>query len=123
MKESIRITPALDAVTETTTSAEINVKYAKKIVLMLTRADHSSGSSAFTVSGSIDGGTTYVNLNILRDNATGVLTLVANKVLSADGTALVSIDLKGTGMALDYIKVTVTETTDGTHSAKVYIVE
>ena len=118
-----RLITALDAVTETTTSGAINVKYAKKVVLLLTRADHSAGTSTFTVSGSVDDGTTYVPLNILRDNATGVLTLVANKVLSANGTALVSVDLEGTGMAFDYIKVTVTEGTDGTHSAKVYIVE
>jgi hypothetical protein len=112
----------IDSVTATTTSDPIDVKYAKRVILMLQRANHSSGSSEFTVSGSIDKGVTYIPLNILRDNATGVLTLVSGKTLNADGYALVSLDLDESGFAFDYIKVTVTETTDGTHSASVYIV-
>lgn len=119
---SIRLVTALNAVTATTTSAGIDVKYSKRIVLQLTRADHTSGSTAFTVTGSIDNGVTYQAIAFLRDNATGINTLVATKVLSADGLALVALDLES-GFALDYIKITATETTDGTHSAKVYIVE
>jgi len=118
-----RFKKVIDAVTATTTSDPIDVKYAKKVVMMLQRAAHSAGSSTFTVLGSIDGGVTYVALNILRDNATGVLTLVANKVLSADGYALVALDLENSGFALDYIKIVVTEATDGTHSASVYVVQ
>jgi len=117
-----RTITALDSVTATTTSEAIPVKYAEKVVLMLTRADHTSGSSAFTVSGSVDG-TTFVPLNILRDNATGVLTLVGSKTLSANGSDLVAVDLDDSGFSLTHIKVTVTETTDGTHSASVYIEE
>ncbi|NTU73639.1 hypothetical protein HGB07_05760 [Candidatus Roizmanbacteria bacterium] len=112
----------IDAATETTTSDPIDVKYAKKVLFMFQRANHSSGSSAFKVSGSIDDGTTYIDINLLRDNATGVMTLVGSKTLNADGYALVSLDLDESGFAFDYIKVTVTETTDGTHSASVYVV-
>lgn len=118
-----RLITALNAVKATTTSEEINVKYAKKIVLLLKRADNSEGgSSAFTVEGSVDNGVSYQTLSILRDNATGINTLVAGKTLSSDTSALVAIDLES-GFALDLIKVTVTETTGGTHTAKVYITE
>jgi hypothetical protein len=112
----------IDAVTATATSDPIDVKYAKNVVLMLQRANHGSGSSTFTVSGSVNGGVTYIDLNILRDNATGVPTLVSSKALNADGYALVALDLEDSSFAFDYIKVTVTEATDGTHSASVYVI-
>jgi len=116
-----RLITALNAVTATTTSEAINVKYAKKVVLQLTRADHSAGSSTFTVSGTVDG-TNFVALAILRDNATGINTLVSSKALASNTTALVALDLE-TGFAFEDIKITVTEATDGTHSALVYIEE
>lgn len=112
----------IDAVTATTTSAAIDIKHAKKVIFVLTRSDHTSGSSAFTVTGSIVDGVTDIPLNILRDNATGVYTLVSGKTLSANGSAVVALDLDESGFAFDSIKITVTETTDGTHSAGVYIV-
>jgi hypothetical protein len=117
---AIRLVTALNAVVATTTSDPIDVKYAKKITLLLTQADHSSGNFVFTVSGSVDG-TTFVALNNLRDNSTGVLTLVASKTLSTDTSVLMTVDLCGTGMSLSQIKVTGTRTTDGTATALVYI--
>lgn len=121
MKQTKVIT-ALNAVTATTTSEAIDVKYAEKITLLLTRANHSAGSSAFTVTGSVDGAT-YVALNTLIDNVTNTnaqtLTRIATKTLSADGSALVALDLEQFGYS--FIKVTVTETTDGTHSAVVLV--
>lgn len=121
MKQTKVIT-ALSAVTATATSEAIDVKYAEKITLLLTRANHSAGSSAFTVTGSVDG-TTYVALNTLIDNVTNTnaqtLTRIATKTLSADGSALVALDLEQFGYS--FIKVTVTEATDGTHSAVVLV--
>ncbi len=121
MKQTKVIT-ALNAVTATTTSEAIDVKYAEKITLLLTRANHSAGSSAFTVTGSVDGAT-YVALNTLIDNVTNTnaqtLTRIATKTLSADGSALVALDLEQFGYS--FIKVTVTEATDGTHSAVVFV--
>lgn len=121
MKQTKVIT-ALSAVTATTTSEAIDVKYAEKITLLLTRANHSAGSSAFTVTGSVDGAT-YVALNTLIDNVTNTnaqtLTRIATKTLSADGSALVALDLEQFGYS--FIKVTVTEATDGTHSAVVFV--
>lgn len=121
MKQTKVIT-ALSAVTATATSEAIDVKYAEKITLLLTRANHSAGSSAFTVTGSVDGAT-YVALNTLIDNVTNTnaqtLTRIATKTLSADGSALVALDLEQFGYS--FIKVTVTEATDGTHSAVVFV--
>lgn len=120
--KNFKLVTVLDAVTETTTSEAIDVQYAEKITLLLTRANHSAGSHAFSVTGSIDG-TTYVTLNMIVDNVTNTnaqnYTRVATKTLSANGSALVGIDLEFIG--LKWIKVTATETTDGTASVKAYI--
>jgi hypothetical protein len=120
--KSNKLVTALNAVTATTTSEAIDVQYAEKITLLLTRANHSAGSHAFSVTGSIDG-TTYVTLNMIVDNVTNTnaqnYTRVASKTLSADGSALVGIDLEMIG--LKWIKVTATETTDGVATVKVFI--
>lgn len=119
-----RIVQALDGVTATATSKAIGVKYADKVTLQLTRADHSSGSSAFSVTGTVDG-TNYVTLNNIVSNVANTnvqgLTRVASVTLSADGSELASLDLENMGLVA--IKVTVTETADGTHSATVFIEE
>jgi hypothetical protein len=118
----IEVKTVLDAVTATTTSDAISIEGAKKVSFLFTRANHSSGSSAFSVTASIDG-VTYVTYNKLIENATNTnvqnVTRVASKTLSANGSALMSMDLVHD--AYRYIKVTATETTDGTHSAKVLI--
>jgi len=117
-----KIITALDGVTETTTSSAIPIKYAKKVTFLFTRADHTSGSSTFTLTGSVDG-TTYVDLNKIITNVTN--TNSQNKVrassvaLAADGSEIASLDLQHD--ALTHIKVKVTEATDGTHTAKVYV--
>lgn len=116
-----RIT-ALNAVTATTTSNEIVIAGAKKVTLYMTRADHSAGSSAFSVDASGDG-TTYVDYNKLITNVanTNSQTPVraASVTLSADGSEMASMDLEYD--TIYSIKVTVTETTDGTHSCDLLI--
>lgn len=113
---------ALSAVTATTTSTEIDVSGAEKVSFLFTRANHSAGSSAFSVTGSIDG-ITYVALNnIVSDVANTnaqTITRVASVTLSSNTSSLASLDMDY--MALKSIKVTVTETTDGTHTAKVFV--
>lgn len=117
-----RLVTALNAVTETTESSAISVVGAKKITLAMTRADHTSGSSAFSVTGTVDG-TTYVTLNKLITNVvnTNAQTKIraASVTLAAAGSEVASIDMED--LALLAIKVKVTETTDGTHTAKVLI--
>lgn len=107
---------ALDAVTATTTSAAISVKEATKISLQVTRANHSAGSSAFSVEGTVDG-TNYAPLALLDTAATQ--TRAASVTLGGNTTEVLSIDVQN--LPLLAVKVTVTETTDGTHTAQLLI--
>lgn len=118
---TIRKIVALNGVTTTTTSNKIFVGGAKRVAVLLRRANHSSGSSAFTIKGSLDYEEvtpTMTALNVWIDNVTNTngqtLTRVAGKTLSADGDAFLWLDKN---CIINYIEITVTETTDGTHSA------
>lgn len=115
------LTP-INAVTATTTSEELIIAGAKKVSFMFTRANHSAGSSAFSVEVSLDG-TTYVAYSKLISNVTNTnaqtLTRVASVSLAANGSAFASMDLESD--AIYSIKVTATETTDGTHTAKMLV--
>lgn len=106
----------LNAVTATTTSKVVNVEGCTRIGLQFKRADHSAGSSAFSAEGTING-KDWTTLNLIISNATNTnaqtLTRVASVSLAANGTALAFLD----AVCLKAIRVTVTETTDGTHSA------
>jgi hypothetical protein len=123
MEKVTTLITALDAVTATTTSPEINIKGAKKVSFIFTRADNAGGTSTFSVTGSIDG-TNYYTLNKLINNLANTnaqtLTRTASLAIAAsNGSLLASLDLEHD--TLDSIKVTVTETADGTHSAKVLV--
>jgi len=96
MKKTV-VKTFLDAVTATTTSSAISIKYANKVTFLFTRADHSAGSSTFTISGSIDG-TTYVTLtklvtNIANTNAE-TKTRSASVALAANGSQVASLDFE-----------------------------
>lgn len=115
---------ALDGVTATTTSNVHYVGNADRVGILFKRANHSSGSSAFTVKGFLGdaentpASAAMVAYNLLIDNVTNTnaqtLTRVAGKTLSADGYALVWCD---PACLPTHLEITVTETTDGTHSA------
>jgi hypothetical protein len=114
---------ALNAVTATTTSNAINIEGAKKVVCRFVRTNHSSGKTVFTVTASLDG-TTYHAYNLLVDNVANAISEGITRVASYD-TGTANAD-KIYALDLDYfafkdIKITATETTDGTHSAYVYI--
>lgn len=113
------VTKIIDDVTATTTATTQKIEDAKKVMLVVERADHSSGTSAFTATVSVDG-TNFIDYNKWIDNVTNTnaqdLTRVKTKTLSADGLDFVTMDLADIGMFTD-VKVTVTEGTDGTHSA------
>ena len=115
----------LNGVTATTTSSAIPITNVKKLTMLFTRADHSAGSSKFEVLGSVDG-TTYQAVmmiqNIAADAGAGTsgedigYTRALSTTLSANGSETWALDLK----YFNYkdIKIKVTETTDGTHTAK-----
>jgi hypothetical protein len=117
-----RIITALNAVVATTVSSAYYVGGAKRIALLFRRADHGSGSSAFTVKASMDDATTTIPtmtaFNLLIDNVTNantqMLTRVNGKTLAANGDAFLFVDMN---CMINWLEITVTETTDGTHSA------
>jgi len=117
MANFTEVVPVLNGVTATTTSQATNIESAKKVVLVCKRADHSSGSSAFTAQVSADG-TNYIDYKKWISNAANTntqdLIRVQTLTLSADGVDFMTMSPED-GF-LD-IKVTATETTDGTHSA------
>lgn len=119
---TFRVYTPLNAVTATTTSNEIPISGAKKVTLALTRANHGSGSSAFKVQVSVDG-STYVDYNGLMEDLTNTnaqdVTRVTTITLSANGTTMARLDLSSMGFL--GMKVVVTETTDGTHTAKALV--
>ncbi len=124
MEQTPKLVTALSAVAATTTSEPIDITMAKKVTILLTRAAHSSGNHVFTVTGSIDGKDgTFVACNKLIKNIANAisegLTRVASVTLSANGSELVSLDLENESFT--HIKVTATETTDGTATAKVLV--
>lgn len=113
---------SLAAVTATTTWDAILVGGAELIGFLFTRANHGSGSSAFTVEGSFDG-TVWFTINMLRSNVTNTnaqqITRVASVSIASNASTYVSLSLEE--LPVQFIRVTVTETTDGTHSGKVFI--
>lgn len=121
------LTPAalgLNAVTATTTSADISVEGAKKVSMRLTRASHSAGSSTFTVTGSVDG-VNFTALNCIVTDVTNTnaqtVTRVASVALSSNTSQFVSLDL--TYYTLKFIRVVATIDTDGSASAAVSVEE
>lgn len=107
----------LNAVTATTTSSDVPCGNAKRATFEFTRADHSAGSSAFVVQGTVDGGTTWHTIDIFP--STGTKTRATGATLSSNTTVLYGADLEFVGVQA--IRVTVTETTDGTHTAKMFL--
>lgn len=108
----------LDAVAVTTVSDLYVVTGAKKISFVFTRANHTVGSSTFSVEGSLDG-IVFVPLNRLVANVSNTnaqtLTRVSSVALAANGSALASLDLANE--TLYAIRVTATHVTDGLHTA------
>lgn len=121
-----KVIKALDAVTATTTSKKIYVGDAKRIAIQLRRANHSSGSSAFDIKASCEDfnteSPTMSALNLFIDNVTNSnaqnLTRVAGKTLSSNTDAFLFLD---PAVKVNFLEITVTETTDGTHSAWILI--
>lgn len=114
---------ALVDVTATTTSQAINIQDAQKVSIVGQRSDNAGGSSAFSVEVSADG-TNWIAYNKLIDNVTNTntqnLTRVTSKTISADnGFIILSMDLT-TDVFLS-MRVTVTETTEGTHNVWVIV--
>jgi len=120
---SPRLITALNAVTATTVSNQIYVGDFKRVAILYRRANHGSGSTAFTVKGglALDAATdptmtAYNNLIRNLTNTNGqMLTRVNSITLSSDVDEYVWLDMLQ--CPVTHIEITATETTDGTHSA------
>jgi hypothetical protein len=115
MTEVIKV---LNDVTATTTSAAVNIEGAKKVVLVYKRSDHASGKTVFAATVSVDG-VNYIAYNKWITNAANANSETLTRVASVDtGAANVTGFLTMSPEdGFKDIKVTATETTDGTHAA------
>lgn len=109
----------LNDVTATTTGVAVNVEGYSKLAVVFTRTNHSSGSSAFSLLGSVDG-VTFVTLMMIRNLVNAItegLTRVTTETLSSNTSVMVFLD---EFVGLKAIRSDVTETTDGTHRATLF---
>lgn len=118
-----KIITALDAVTATTTSNKIWIGNFKKVAILCRRAADAGGTSAFTVKAGFgqyaSDSPTMTAYNMLIDNVTNTnvqtLTRVNGKSIAAsNGDVMLWMSPEAPAT---HLEITVTETTDGTHSA------
>lgn len=108
-------TIALNAVTSTTTSAEISVGASgfKHVKVELLGASFSSGNFVVSLSGCEISGGTFGSIYVLRDDGTfaalGAMTINSN----------VNVVYVLPNIAVNYLKIAGTRTTDGTLTARV----
>jgi hypothetical protein len=104
-------------------AAIVDISRATAITLQFTRADHTSGSSAFTVEVSNDG-VNWVAYNKLIKNVTNTnsqtLLREAGPTLSSNTSLMYSFSPEDCYVKM---RVTVVETTDGTHTCTAHIRE
>ena len=120
----VKIEKVLDDVTATTTSNPVDIRGARKVTLICERDDHGSGSSAFTgtvyATATDDAASRSDGVAYKRwiSNATNTnsqtIVRVQTLTLSSDTTDFMTMSPED---AFEQITITVTETTDGTHSA------
>lgn len=119
---NVQMITAISGATATATSSKIWVGDYERVAILYRRADHGSGSTAFTVKAgfgeSASDTPTMTAYNMLVDNLTNtngqMPTRINSKTLAANGDAMVWMDPSAPAT---HIEITATETTDGTHSA------
>ncbi len=118
----LKVSTPINAVTTTTTSAVISLLGAKKVSLMLTRADHVAGSTTWTVLVSLDG-VVFEPFNQLITNVTNTNVQnharVASLAQAANAVDLLHMDLEHA--AYHSMKLIATGVTDGTYTGVVAI--
>ena len=99
----------------------IQVKNAKKITAIFTRAGHASGSGLFEIYGSIDGAT-FVALPLtefVANTNSQTLTRELSTSLASSSSVLRAVEELFCGVNFIYVKYT--KTTDGTGTAELMI--
>lgn len=121
--QNVTVITALDAVTATTVSSKIWIGGFKRVAVLFRRAADAGGTSAFTVKAGFSelasDSPTMTAYNMLIDNVTNSsaqnLTHVNGKSIAAsNGDVMLWMN---PACPATHLEVTVTETTDGTHSA------
>ena len=122
MRGETKVIKALNEVTATTTSSPIEVKGAERVSIICKRTDHSAGTAIFTVE--VGAGTDYVTYNKLISNVTNTnvqdLTRVANVTHSGNAVGFLTLSPED---AFEFIKVTVTSTTNGGKDSAIVVVD
>jgi hypothetical protein len=122
MRGETKVIKALNEVTATTTSAPIDIKGAERVTIICKRTNHSAGTAIFT--GEVGAGTDYATYNKFISNATNTnvqgLTRVANITHSGNAVGIMSLSPED---ALEFIKITVTSTTNGGKDSAIVIVD
>lgn len=117
---------ALNAVTATAVSDKIWIGNFDKVAVLFRRANNAGGTSAFTVKAGFDdklaGDPTMTAYNMLIDNATNtnaqtLLHVNGKSIANADGDVMLWMD---PACPASHLEITVTETSDGTHSAFIF---
>lgn len=119
----VKVITAINAVTATTVSSKIWVGSFDRVAILYRRADHSAGSTAFTVKGGFgelpSDSPTMTAYNMLIKNVTNsnaqTLTRVNSVSLASNVDEYVWLDMQQAPVT--HVEITATETTDGTHSA------
>lgn len=120
---AVKTIKVIDAVTATTTSNKFWVGGAKRIGFLMRRENHASGSTALSVKISAEDQDTVTPTmtacNMLISNATNTNSQTLTRVASvssgtANGDFYVWLDPL---CIVNWVEVTLTEITDGTHSA------
>lgn len=113
----MEIIHVINGATATASSVATPIGDAKKVVLVCKRSAHGSGNTVFSATVSHDG-TNYQTYNKwirnLANANTEQLTRVASLTLSSNTSDFITMDPEDFA---NYIVVTATETTDGTHDA------
>lgn len=118
----VQVITALNSVTATTVSSKIWIGDFSRVAILYRRANHSAGSTAFTVKAGFaqlpSDDPTMTAYNQLISNVTNAIAegqvRVNSVTLNANGDAMVWMDPSAPAT---HIEITATETTDGTHSA------
>ena len=118
MAKVVDVITLIDGAVATTTSSAINIEGASKVVLVYKRADHSSGKTVFSATVSVDESNyiTYAKWisNTANSNAETLTRVASVDTGAANVTGFLTMSPED---GFKDIKVTATETTDGTHSA------
>lgn len=102
----------------TTNSPKVDIRNADKVTIIVKRANHTAGSSAFTIDVSHDA-VTWVSYKQIADNANAQRTgnYITTKTLSSNTSDFISMTLMYEGNNFNWMRINSVVTTDGDATA------